>query len=180
MNSTQVVLHHKETHIAAHQPFCMCYPQDETVMKDLAAEDVTTDVQGWLRWARAHFLQVDLFESVPASDTLMRIHSTAEEFEATAENFLAPFQVSLSVDSRSLLSLPFMPSSVSLYTSLFSKQDGPFASKKVSAVLSAIPNFILAQCAAFVIAATISGNTCFDQEASSSQSIAMLVASSTV
>lgn len=68
-------------------------------MKDLAAEDVTRDVQGWLRWARARFLQVDLFESVPASDTLMRIHSTAEEFDSTAEDFLAPFQVSVLVDS---------------------------------------------------------------------------------
>ncbi|DBA92175.1 TPA: hypothetical protein ACH3X1_015890 [Trebouxia sp. C0004] len=70
---------------------------DETTMKDLAAEDVTTDVQGWLRWARARLLQVDLFESVLASDTLMRIHSTAEEFEATAEDFLAPFQITLGV-----------------------------------------------------------------------------------
>ena len=55
--------------------------QDEVTMKDLAAEDTTQDVKG------------DLFESVPASDTLMRIHSTAEEFEASAEDFLAPFQV---------------------------------------------------------------------------------------
>ncbi|KAL0031297.1 hypothetical protein WJX79_001595 [Trebouxia sp. C0005] len=70
---------------------------DETTMKDLAAEDVTRDVQGWLRWARARFLQVDLFESVPASDTLMRIHSTAEEFDSTAEDFLAPFQITLGV-----------------------------------------------------------------------------------
>ncbi|KAL0049305.1 hypothetical protein WJX82_010880 [Trebouxia sp. C0006] len=76
---------------------------DETTMKDLAAEDVTTDVQGWLRWAHAHFLQVDLFKSVPASDTLMRIHSTAEEFDSTAEDFLAPFQITLGV----FLSLAF-------------------------------------------------------------------------
>ncbi len=91
-------------------------------MKDLAAEDVTTDVQGWLRWARAQFLQVDLFGSVPASDTLMRIHSTAEEFDSTAEDFLAPFQVSILVDSQSLLSLPFMPGSVPPYTCLFCKR----------------------------------------------------------
>ena len=88
-----------DTHITAHQPLCVFCLQDETTMKDLAAEDVTRDVQGWLRWARARFLQVDLFESVPASDTLMRIHSTAEEFDSTAEDFLAPFQVSVLVDS---------------------------------------------------------------------------------
>lgn len=82
-------------------------------MKQLAAEDVTTDVQGWLQWARAHFLQVDLFESVPACNTLMRIHSTAEEFDSTAEDFLAPFQASSLVDyPLSLLSRPFMPGSV--------------------------------------------------------------------
>ena len=62
-------------------------------MKDLAAEDTTQDVKGWLQRAHAWLFQVDLFESVPASDTLMRIHSTAEEFEASAEDFLAPFQV---------------------------------------------------------------------------------------
>ena len=112
LSSTQFVLHHRYAYIATHQPLCVSYPQDETTMKDLAAEDVTTDVQGWLRWAHAHFLQVDLFKSVPASDTLMRIHSTAEEFDSTAEDFLAPFQVSVLVDIRSLLSRPFMPGSV--------------------------------------------------------------------
>ena len=109
-------------------------------MKDLAAEDVTTDVQGWLRRARAHFLQMDLFESVPASDTLMRIHSTAEEFDSTAEDFLASFQVSVLMDSQSLLILPVIPGSVAPYTCLFFKQDGPFASKKMSVILSAVSN----------------------------------------
>jgi hypothetical protein len=149
-------------------------------MKDLAAEDVTTDVQGWLRWARAHFLQVDLFESVPASDTLMRIHSTAEEFDSTAEDFLAPFQVSSLVDSLCLLSLPFMPGSVPPYVCRFCKEDGRFAFKKLFAILLVTPNITLAQCVALVIAAAIFGKSAFDQKASLSQSIAILVASSTL
>ena len=149
-------------------------------MKDLAAEDVTTDVQGWLQWARAHFLQLDLFESVPASDTLMRIHSTAEEFDSTAEDFLAPFQVIILVNRRSLLSLPFMPGSVPPYMCLFCKQDGPFASKKVLLIFPAISNFILAHCAAFIIAAAVSCKPCLNPEASLSQPIAMLVASGTL
>lgn len=142
-------------------------------MKELAAEDVTTDVQGWLRWARAHFLQVNLFESVPASNTLMRIHSTAEEFDSTAEDFLAPFQVSILVESLSLLRMPFMPGNVPLYLCLFCKQDGPFA---FTAILLVMPNVMLAQCAALVIAFAIFGKPGFDQETSLSQSIGMLQA----
>ena len=67
--------------------------QDNVTLEELAAEDVSRDVKGWLQRADAWLFEMDLFESVPASTTLMRIHSTAEEYEAVAEEFMAPFQV---------------------------------------------------------------------------------------
>ncbi len=46
-----------------------------------------------MQWADTELIQPDLYEVVPSSDTLMRIHSTAEEFDAIAEDLWAPFQV---------------------------------------------------------------------------------------
>ena len=67
--------------------------QDEATVKELRAEEVTSGVKGWLQRAYTELIQPDLFEDVPSSDTLMRIHSTAEEFDASAEELWAPFQV---------------------------------------------------------------------------------------
>ena len=75
---------------AADQFVAACM-QDEATVRELAAPDVTRDVKGWLQRIHAGLFKVDLFASVPSNDTLMRIHTTAEEFEATAEKFLAPF-----------------------------------------------------------------------------------------
>ncbi|KAL0049121.1 hypothetical protein WJX82_007032 [Trebouxia sp. C0006] len=68
---------------------------DEATVKELRAEEVTGGVQGWLQRAYTGLIQPDLFEDVRSSDTLMRIHSTAEEFDASAEELWAPFQVVL-------------------------------------------------------------------------------------
>jgi len=73
--------------------------QDEATVKELRAEEVTGGVQGWLQRAYTGLIQPDLFEDVRSSDTLMRIHSTAEEFDASAEELWAPFQVN-SVSGR--------------------------------------------------------------------------------
>lgn len=76
-------------------------------MKELRAEEVTGGVKGWLQRAYTELIQPDLFEDVPSSDTLMRIHSTAEEFDASAEELWAPFQVkSLCLEAE--LCLPFI------------------------------------------------------------------------
>jgi len=73
--------------------------QDEATVKELRAEEVTGGVKGWMQRAYTELIQPDLFEDVPSSDTLMRIHSTAEEFDASAEELWAPFQVN-SVSGR--------------------------------------------------------------------------------
>ena len=72
-----------------------CHMQNAATVRELAAEDVTRDLKGWLRWAYAWLFRVDMFESVPASEVLMRIHSTAEKYDASAEDLLAPFQAKM-------------------------------------------------------------------------------------
>lgn len=74
----------------AHQ---LCVLQDEATVKDIAAEELSRVAKGWLWSAHARLLEPDLFESVPASDVLMRIHSTAEEFDPCAEELWSPYQV---------------------------------------------------------------------------------------
>ncbi len=53
--------------------------QDEATVKELRAEEVTSGVKGWMQRPYNELIQPDLFEDVPFSDTLMRIHSTAGE-----------------------------------------------------------------------------------------------------
>ncbi|DBA68444.1 TPA: hypothetical protein ACH3X2_013739 [Trebouxia sp. C0005] len=68
---------------------------DDATVKELHAEEVTCGVKGWMQRTYHELIHPDLFEDVPSSDTLMRIHCTAEEFDASAEELWAPFQVVL-------------------------------------------------------------------------------------
>lgn len=63
-------------------------------MASLYAQDKHSDVQGWAHCLYAWLFDGDLFAGVPADDKLMRIHSTAEQFDPAAEETLVPFQVS--------------------------------------------------------------------------------------
>ena len=69
---------------------------DDATVRYLAANDEPRNVKGWLQQLYIECFQVDLVTPVACSDTLLRIHATAEEYEATAENALTPIQVSKS------------------------------------------------------------------------------------
>ena len=62
-------------------------------VKYLAADDESRNVKGWLQKLYTNCFQVDLVTPVASSDTLLCIHATAEEYEATAEDAFIPFQV---------------------------------------------------------------------------------------
>lgn len=84
------------TAIVPHPISCLqwvLHLQDDATVKELHAEEVTCGVKGWMQRTYHELIHPDLFEDVPSSDTLMRIHCTAEEFDASAEELWAPFQV---------------------------------------------------------------------------------------
>lgn len=62
-------------------------------MRELATDDASQDVKGWLQRAHTYLFQPDIFASVSSNDTLMRIHSTAEEHDKATEELWAPLQV---------------------------------------------------------------------------------------
>ena len=71
----------------------LCVTQDDMTVQDLAAQDRSADVKGWLQHVHAWLFERDLFAGVAADANLMRIHATAEEFEPAAEDCFVPFQV---------------------------------------------------------------------------------------
>lgn len=52
------------------------------------------DMKGWVHRLQAWLFEGDIFASVASDDVLLRIHSTAEEFEGAAEECFVPLQVS--------------------------------------------------------------------------------------
>ncbi len=67
--------------------------QDEVTLRELAADDRSSDMRGWLQRTHAWLFGIDIFASVASDDALLRIHSTAEEFEGAAEELLVWPQV---------------------------------------------------------------------------------------
>ncbi|KAL3131924.1 hypothetical protein ABBQ38_007627 [Trebouxia sp. C0009 RCD-2024] len=65
---------------------------DEATVRELAADDASQDVKGWLQRAHTYLFQPDIFASVSSNDTLLRIHSTAEEYDKATEELFAPVQ----------------------------------------------------------------------------------------
>ena len=63
-------------------------------MRELAADDASRDMKGWLQRSYAYLFQADIFASVSSNDTLMRIHATAEEYDKAAEELFSTIQVS--------------------------------------------------------------------------------------
>ncbi|KAL0050688.1 hypothetical protein WJX82_005191 [Trebouxia sp. C0006] len=61
---------------------------DEVTLRELAADDRSSDMRGWLQRTHAWLFGIDIFASVASDDALLRIHSTAEEFEGAAEELL--------------------------------------------------------------------------------------------
>ena len=77
------------------QPAGECvHVQDEATMQELTTEDITQDVKGWLQSVRIMLFRPNMAAIVRSDRTLVRIHSTAEQFEAVPENFMGFFQVS--------------------------------------------------------------------------------------
>ena len=68
--------------------------QDDATVKELTAKDTSRDMKGWLQHLHTHCFHIDLSGPIASSDVLLRIHATAEEFEATAEEAFVPFQAS--------------------------------------------------------------------------------------
>ena len=62
-------------------------------MRELAADERAGDMKGWLQRLHAWLFEGDIFACVASNDALLRIHSTAEEFEAAAEDCFVPMQV---------------------------------------------------------------------------------------
>ena len=71
-----------------------CRLQDEATVKELATDEKSSDVKGFLHRLHAWLFEADIFASVASDPALLCIHSTAEEFEPAAEECFAPFQVS--------------------------------------------------------------------------------------
>lgn len=67
--------------------------QDDTTVESLSACDKHSDKHGWTQRAHAWLFEGDIFAGVASDPKLMRIHSTAEEFDHAAEETLIPFQV---------------------------------------------------------------------------------------
>ena len=67
--------------------------QDEVTVKDIATDEKSSDMSGWLQHAHAWLFEADILADVAADPVLLRIHSTAEEFEPAAEECFAPLQV---------------------------------------------------------------------------------------
>ena len=67
--------------------------QDEVTLRELAADDRSSDMRGRLQRTHAWLFGIDIFASVASDDALLRIHSTAEEFEGAAEELLVWPQV---------------------------------------------------------------------------------------
>ena len=77
--------------------------QDEATVKDIATDEKSSDMSGWLQRAHAWLFAADILADVAADPVLLRMHSTAEEFEPAAEECFAPLQVSLPIfDPRGL------------------------------------------------------------------------------
>lgn len=64
-------------------------------MQELAADEGSDDVRGWLQRIYAYFFLADMFASVSSNENLMRIHSTAEEYDKATEELFAPMQVTI-------------------------------------------------------------------------------------
>ena len=64
-------------------------------MQELTAEDVSRNASGWLHHTCNRLSHKDMFAHIRSSETLLRIHSTAEQFDMSAEALTGPFQVSL-------------------------------------------------------------------------------------
>ena len=62
-------------------------------MRELAADERAGDMKGWLQRLHAWLFEGDIFASVASNSILLRIHSTAEEFEGAAEDCFVPLQV---------------------------------------------------------------------------------------
>lgn len=74
--------------------------QDDATMASLTAQDKHGDVKGWAHRVYAWLFEGDLFAGVATDNKLMRIHSTAEQFDPAAEETLVPFQVTWGLCSR--------------------------------------------------------------------------------
>ena len=64
-------------------------------MRELSADEGTRDMKGRMQRVYAYFFQADMFACVSSNDTLMRIHSTAEEYDKATEELFAVFQVNI-------------------------------------------------------------------------------------
>ena len=62
-------------------------------MRELTADDGAQDMKSWMQRTYAHLFCPDLFACLGSDDSLMRIHSSAEEYEPVAEELFAAPQV---------------------------------------------------------------------------------------
>ena len=67
--------------------------QDDATVESLSAQDKHGEKHGWAQRMYSWLFEGDLFAGVASDPKLMRIHSTAEEFDRAAEETLVPFQV---------------------------------------------------------------------------------------
>ncbi len=67
--------------------------QPADVVLDLAADKRSADASGWFQYIWDHATQKDIFAVISRRERLMRIHTTAEQFEPAAERLFGPMQV---------------------------------------------------------------------------------------
>ena len=72
---------------------CTFDVQDDAIVHELATARKGTESQSWLQWVNAWLFDRDVFKGVSTDDVVMRIHATAEEFDAGAEKLFTPWQV---------------------------------------------------------------------------------------
>ena len=74
----------------------MCL-QTEDVVVDLATDQGSADTSGWLWFFWNRVLQRDIFAVVSRSERLMRIHTTAEQFDPVTDCIFGAIQASAMV-----------------------------------------------------------------------------------
>ena len=73
---------------------CISYVlQDEAVLKELKAVDLELNFRGISQRLYSHCFELDCTATVNSDAALRDMHSSAEEFAATAERAYIPFQV---------------------------------------------------------------------------------------
>ena len=76
---------------------CFHAAQPEDVVQDVAADACVANDVGWVKLQWRRFLQKDMFAAINKDERLLQLHSTAEQYDATAEGLFHQLVVCLAL-----------------------------------------------------------------------------------